>query len=122
MTAPENLSISEVVRHYTNSKGEPASYKIQQATVPVTVGGETRNVLVDRLWYGSPDRHSRYWHVVGAWVVVRFRTGKKDHITSPHVYWDDARKQWIVDVNFRNNRPCQAVRWATEDDKGSGWN
>jgi hypothetical protein len=107
------MTITEVTKHYTNQQGEQASYTIQQATVPVTVGGETREILVQRL---SP---SHLWDAVRDEVVVRFRTGKKEHVVLPGIYQRGSK--FVAEVHGFRNRTCCVTRWAKEGEAGSGW-
>lgn len=110
------MNIELVTRNYTNREGNERSYTVQQATVEVTLGRCARAVRIERL----SDSH--VWHAIDAGVVVRFPTGSKEHIANSPCIIQRGDK-WIVSVQgFRNRNTCTPIRWADEQEAGSGWN
>jgi hypothetical protein len=110
------MNVELVTRNFTDGKGIEHSYTVQQATVEVTLGRDTRAVQIERL----SDSH--VWHTVDAKVVVRFPTGSKEHVAR-HVCIIQRGDKWIVSVQgFRNRNTCTPIRWADDATVGSGWN
>lgn len=100
------LEIRDVPRH-----GMP----MQRTTLTVKINGETREVEAERY---SPNH---CWTAVSDFVVVRFPTGTKEHVKCP-VFCRPFGREWVATVQgFRNANRCYVVRWANEQDKGSGW-
>jgi hypothetical protein len=103
------LEIRDVPRH-----GMP----MQRTTLTVTINGVTREVEVERF---SPHH---CWGPVSVrdFVVVRFPTGSKEHVQCPTFGRANGNSKWVASVQgFRNANRCYVVRWATEQDRGSGW-
>jgi hypothetical protein len=76
--------------------------------VDVTLGRETRAITVERF----TEQHG--WQAVDSAVVVRFPTGRREHVV-PAFYVVQRGGQWVVDaVAFRNHNNLRPLRFATE--------
>lgn len=111
VTRRDEVVVEDVVGTY--SDGTPR--RSQQATVNVSVGGVVRTVLVER-W--SPDH---CWTLLNAPVIVRFPTGTKEHRIGGAGLVRRGDSFAVAVHGFRNCNRCRVVRWATDNDKGSGW-
>lgn len=83
---------------------------IEQKTVQITLGSETREVLIERL----SEKHC--WHARGVRVICRFRTGHKTHgVSFPQVVERNGAYYFATQVV--HNRHVTPVAFETEDRK-----
>jgi hypothetical protein len=89
--------------------------EVEKTTITVSVGGVSRDVPC---WRHSPDH---VWIAeTGHEVVVRFPTGTKEHVKTPSIHRRGLG--WVAAVQgYRNRNACYPIRWATDADRGSGW-
>jgi hypothetical protein len=93
---------------------------IERATILVRAG-HTAPELVNVYRSVHPTASRKCWDVVGRRVVVRFRTGTKEHLTNCQAIV--APGGWVAQVSgFRNANTCSVVRWEKPGDAGSEWN
>lgn len=98
----------------TSGVSQFGKLEVEKATINVKLGGVVKAVQVERY---SPGH---CWNIVSHRVVVRFKTGNKEHVVPASL----VRKGDVYGVSvqgFRNANTCQVVRWATDEDNGSGW-
>lgn len=94
---------------------KPSGLQVQQAQVEIALGGVTKLVTIERY----SDEHC--WSLASQNVVVRFSTGKKEHVVGGAVA-SNKTGTWRISVQgFRNRNNCYPVRWANENEQGSGW-
>lgn len=88
--------------------------EVEKATINVKVAGVVKAVQVER--YSS----GHCWNITSDKVVVRFKTGSKEHVVNASLV--RSGDFYGVSVQgFRNANTCRIVRWATAEDIGSGW-
>jgi hypothetical protein len=90
--------------------------EIEQAQVEIALGGVTKLVTIERYSEGH------CWFMANEKVVVRFRTGTKEHIAGRATVSNKTGSWKIFVQGFRNRNSCFPVRWADNDEQGSGWN
>ena len=109
-----NLNISKKRKSYTDAVGKTVEWDVEAVSVPVTLGGITRTIDIERM---SP---AHGWSYAGP-VLVRVGRGTKVHTRrNASVYLKGDKFEFGYTVIC--NRSARVFAWADENNTGnSGW-